>query len=1798
MYAVALALEEGHEYKARDLALRLKWTVSEADSFSVDAILRGNNLAPAHVCKIQDMPLHKWAVVGHDVAIRTMSTTWKLYSNGKWYEKVSLEAFAPTNAHVLSNIAQWTGWTLHSTLDDALAARKPNEYVFATDWAKPGEVEDSKVKRFLCCTRAKIPQMAKILLNRPKCDRSLYTVMLTWYAVRILQLDIEALISLNPHLQSKDAQRKYGQTLLELLREYLGNVEISRMTSGYASDATKFSNRTIVELAQPLVHGYLEHDDLILGFIQWLKSKPEAQSLIVTLEYADKKEKDATGKAKRFEATGFALDPLATGAFRQMRVLKFTKCGHREIEPDDRLLSVVEAINRSLPIDLDRPSSPFPAARPLRNVFVNKLPSGQPYLLKSNQKEKKKKIASLQSTCLFNYNKLYHFLKRYHVDKDQKDQTTIMWMQTDRVSRFAVPLAEMRKLNELLAKTHTPTFLHEVCDQTPDRWRRFHVDLDGTKLAPEKAALCLEQFLRKYTNATNLTVVVKLAPPKVPGSIWYHLIVIGAVMQGFEPTKALRILFDQYMAAEYGRQVWPESCVDVNPKNLRKLGADKDNFKGRTLAWGGAYRGGQLIHISDPVQQHEMSSIFPAAAGEELLILPSEERMTKQKKNSNSKGDPFDPTNDQHQCIAQQVNALLQQHDVAVPVDIETIEDESDHAVDPHWIAHLDSGFCITLKKQIDRGSKSVDGRASAYEHDSNKGSIKFRPTRMMPYCTDTDCSVIRKRERFPTFPLSAEARQILFALDIPHNHDEPLPDGGGNERSLVLSVFPEDTALWPSHAETWRLGVYFGPCSTYTVDYVIGLGSIVRRQKEGAKRPVSCEVRPLPLMAQTPGYEYDADKARAMLEACGEGCIRIDLDTIFFYDQTSGTPTHSIRYNVDPPRYNNGKQVSKPMADACKAFYRTVRLLPIDRMAIAMDHKKRWLKVLASPDHFILDEGACDEPVNYDLLPESAKQGMCCVVAPCGASKTSGLQESGFKGHICTHSIAVAKNLASRFGIQSYRDPETDHVRKDLATSEEPFCFVINSILKAEKAPIKELVNDEITAKLHTIPGKTNKGKGPAVLTAFSNLNRKVKRVTSMSADATAELEGHYFVNMLGRRDLHVLYKVHGPSAAATDCRELMSDNEFWDVLVRILKHNAQAASFDDCIKVYIPCSAAAAVKRVKHLCKRYWPAGLDRCIWLHSNIKAPKDFLEKPNDTWPNYAIVCCSTTLKVGVSMEKKHFHVTLAFVQTGCGTTEDINQLLQRARAVATLTLIRILLGGGAGKKGQVDPEETEAELAKYGTEHRIDRSILPPQPAFVKDPHFEWLAQKVDQHKRLDHKHFLHNVRRDLRKRQMTVQLGGVPHDQPLAFGPFVLPPLPKGTNLSGPNATQEHIDRILDAPDIDKKQLHALYANHKRTPEEDAQIDRYKIRKELFREDGPLDFDELVVEYVKNHFDEKVELAGIALRPDEHAAARVDEAQRMYKEPEDRQHHLKKRKVVREFLGTVGMDPAVFLGGGAPPFKLTRKRLLEEDPLPRMEELIRNDALGVLPKRSTSDDPIKKCIGYINSMAERMGQPTLRPSKRKWGTKMKKGKKKRSKITTEWTLQNQQPALALFYAGIHSPPKLLDAPVVVEHKTVDNPIIYEDRVVDPHSGHPYPLAPLPRDMMVVHIELPNDDAEDGFDFAGTLEHAVCSMAKVPLGQVTCSMALFHRHRLLRVLFSPPLEAALIHAATKRLHMKLHDKPHSPPSHIPPPHLPTWCLERRVRLLRRGTHWTMEDASTYLAPARDASATPTEYSFPN
>jgi hypothetical protein len=109
-------------------------------------------------------------------------------------------------------------------------------------------------------------------------------------------------------------------------------------------------------------------------------------------------------------------------------------------------------------------------------------------------------------------------------------------------------------------------------------------------------------------------------------------------------------------------------------------------------------------------------------------------------------------------------------------------------------------------------------------------------------------------------------------------------------------------------------------------------------------------------------------------------------------------------------------------------------------------------------------------------------------------------------------------------------------------------------------------------------------------------------------------------------------------PSAAAMRAVQLRSERQLWDAVVRVMQHNA--AHPDDPSQwchAYMPFSSVAAVEKARFLCQRHWPAGLagNHCVFLHAKTPMPPGFVDTPDDTWPRYALVCVSTTLKVGVS-----------------------------------------------------------------------------------------------------------------------------------------------------------------------------------------------------------------------------------------------------------------------------------------------------------------------------------------------------------------------------------------------------------------------------------------------------------------------------------------------------------------------------------------------------------------------------------
>jgi len=432
--------------------------------------------------------------------------------------------------------------------------------------------------------------------------------------------------------------------------------------------------------------------------------------------------------------------------------------------------------------------------------------------------------------------------------------------------------------------------------------------------------------------------------------------------------------------------------------------------------------------------------------------------------------------------------------------------------------------------------------------------------------------------------------------------------------------------------------------------------------------------------------------------------------------------------------------------------------------------------------------------------------------------------------------------------------------------------------------------------------------------------------------------------------------------------------------------------------------CSTAASVEKARHLANKYWPEG--NCIFVHANTEMPADFVTNPNQAWARYAIVCVSTRLKVGVSMTAKHFHVALLVAATGVGPTSDVLQLIQRVRQLVQLLLYYVIRAGGATM--DLDEEQqrfaTDQALDQYAQGAQIDRTLLPPVVPAPQPTDYERIVLHVDRAHRADQANFLANIRLQLRRRQMTIQLGGMSGTDPLQLVltaamenagselqghrelQVELPPLPPDMDLSGPDLKQRQIDRILRVPDLSHDQYVRLTrAARKRTLDEQAQIDRYAIKNTIYRPDGLLPFAELVEKHVRHHYSDKVERCKRILEPNPAGAAARDEAQMRFPHPlVVPDHLLQERNLARALFCTLpGMTPSHLLNvaAGKISYSVSRKRLDHHKNiiLPRQEQLLAKSNL----KPSTAKTPIKRIISNFNSALRRIGMPSLTCNRRK-----------------------------------------------------------------------------------------------------------------------------------------------------------------------------------------------------------------------
>ncbi len=1385
----------------------------------------------------------------------------------------------------------------------------------------------------------------------------------------------------------------------------------------------------------------------------------------------------------------------------------------------------------------------------------------------------------------------------------------VRWTRLVTDHRFLLTPAQLALLPAAMAASHAcPMMLHEApaSAHVAEQQQRFAVDLDGLP-AVVPIAHAIETIARA-AGILHIECHVAQAPPK-PDAIDMqraHLVFQCSVPAASAVRRAV------LQRIKLGCP--PEWDVDAKFSSLRTLGSDKLNddtglFANRTLFYAGCWVGAERRSSPATLEaRYECCSLIVGVERLPALPLTAEEEKL-------ADGDADYSSSSGLVVTAEQREAMR-------------LEAAAVHGVDTRFSGS--SSF-----KRFGRyvAVNTTNIKLCHYcerEHSKRKQSARFFARRWEEYCWNDDAQAMPRISHPYRDARTVELLQPLFAQPAP----DPIvvvEDGPGDDgpalpfdalKERVLRLVPGDRTHWDAAASTWMRGGYFGPRSdtAYGFDYRWSVFALLRRTKSGPRQPVSCEVFALPdgdVVPPVQGVQFDAALGRALLEACREeygslGCLDVERDRIDFYSRACGAPVGTLHFHgakavyvdesVDPPAR---RAATAQVARACRAFKASTRLLPLDLDALALQEEARWRALLdPATDSFVLDRGGPRDHLNLALL-EAVRRGdddnaVELLIGPPGCAKTTSIIESGFKGDVVTSSRALSRNLAARFGSDHYMDSDGD-VRGagELAAAQEQLTWVINSIRKVTNRKISALFIDEVTAVMHAIAGGTMRTTGPVILDSLIAKCAAIprgERLIAASADITPALEGRFFKREL-RRPLRVLYKVRGPSAAAMRCRELGADSELWDAYVRVLLHNDGNPL--RLISVFFPCSAVADVEHARVLCARYWPRGIaeGRCVFLHAATPMPDGFVENPNDTWTRYAIVCVSTTLKVGVSFEREHyFHLILAFARTGCGCAEDFAQLIQRVRALAQLFLYRVRMQGGAAPpNGNLTAEEkaqrTEAELERFAEPRHINRALLPaPAAQFAEQPRYEWLRAHVEAHMAHDQAHFLEKVRHDLRRRQMTIELGGVAPDETIAVGDRLLAPLPAKTDLSGPNQKQERIERILAAHDISKAEKNALFAKKRqRTLDEEAQLERYTIRK-LYREGGPLSFEQLVERHVRDRWDEKVRKCAVVMSTLPDGAAGLDEGQlRFCAQPAQRQYAMLERDANRRLLSTMpDFEPDTFLHGDErAAYRVTLKRLRDEGGEDRI--LAAQDAIIAASDgmtRSTARTAVKRIVNQFNSVAKSMGLPQLRPSEDERGKK----NRKRSRVVVEWALEDtENPPPVFFYAGIRTAgpaAAVVAAAAAPEEILIDDPVIGDAYVEDPATRARYALEPIADDMLIMRVTPPARLSLDAFR-ASLVHFILTHMESESMVVVVEALPLsvdwepFRRNMFYRIVFPRFVQERLLFVLRDFFKLAPHHDNVLRASHAPLPVLPTLCRRARVRLVRMvGGVWRFEDVSEY------------------
>jgi hypothetical protein len=565
-----------------------------------------------------------------------------------------------------------------------------------------------------------LKDLANFLRQRPKCDRTIYSIMCGGFRVRIIQFDLDAPLVSNMHLSSSEAQKNHVHAFLILLEEFLGK-KINYL-AGCGSDDEKFSARIYIEHE---FDDHVEHDQFILSFWNWLWEKRESDERVKSLLIFKKKD-DKIIKI-------FAMDPFATGRNRQMRYIYMNKHGKREFKPilTHRLWSIEEVLEFGLPIHVDQKAPSHPKEIDDITIYCELQNKSVVEYTKSLQRP------PLESTFLYNFRGFHKFICRYQVfpsdSKERKEDVNVMWVQPHgkgkQVSRFAIPWEKHDEFLTLQASAimdRLPSLFHECSDKNLNRRIKPHLDIDGVRVPIKIIELEYQAFL-KTKGFGETRVAVKLG--KVENGLQrLHLIAVDLAFNGHLPNKVHRMLFDDWMRERYSTEDWPLKCRDCNPKNARALGSYKD---GIPLTWGNSF------NCPNITQQLRYCSIFcldPSVATVSL----SEEDMKLAKHSKKVEAGNYDSKNEKHRELAAEASSIVKKFDPSMDLKIYSITEIGEGTFD------LDCGFCLTLAEMIESGKKSMDGRESRFQHKSMQGVFRFSKEHIAHFCKDSSCADYR----------------------------------------------------------------------------------------------------------------------------------------------------------------------------------------------------------------------------------------------------------------------------------------------------------------------------------------------------------------------------------------------------------------------------------------------------------------------------------------------------------------------------------------------------------------------------------------------------------------------------------------------------------------------------------------------------------------------------------------------------------------------------------------------------------------------------------------------------------------------------------------------------------------------------------------------------------------------------------------------------------------------------------------------------------------------------------------------